>query len=721
MTYKIALAAILTSGLVGCGGQTDPKAAETESYAIPEGPRSITGGDLLHADRNTSEWLSYGRTWSEQRYSPLQTINRGNVSALSLAWYADLDTARGQEATPLVVDGKIYTTTAWSKVLAFDAASGEPLWEYDPEVPGETGVKACCDVVNRGLATWQDKLYFGTLDGRLIALDRNTGEPVWTTHTFESDAPYTITGAPRVIDGLVIIGSGGADMGPVRGNVAAYDAETGEEVWRFYTVPDAPSTEDQPEYLKRAADTWTGEWWELGGGGTVWDAMAYDPELGLLYIGVGNGAPWNQQFRSPEGGDNLYLSSIVAIDAKTGEYAWHFQTTPGETWDFTATQHIILAELELDGQQRKVLMQAPKNGFFYVLDRETGEFLSANNYTNVTWAVGIDPKTGRPIEAEKVRYKNGRSYISPGALGGHNWHPMAYNPEEELVYIPVHNAPQPYGTDDSWTPLPLGWNTAVGSQAKIAAITDGELKSYDRPIEDVTTSSETPASYQPVEKRDLPIGALVAWDPKTQSEKWRVDHLSMWNGGVLTTGGGLVFQGTATGDFRAYNSSDGTQLWSYPIQTGAIAAPMTFELDGEQHIALLAGWGGVLGLRFGFQPNRSRLLVFKLDGTTELPAPEDFQPVLDPPTFEVDEEQAKSGAKIFSDFCGVCHGDGKVLPNLKFSGALHQESTWMAIVKDGALKDRGMVSFSSVLTDDELLAVRQYIVQQAQKDAPRTK
>jgi PQQ-dependent dehydrogenase (methanol/ethanol family) len=350
---------------------------------------SATGGitaQRVMAD-DGANWLSYGRTYDEQRFSPLNQITQANVGELGLAWYADMDTARGQEATPLVIDGKIYFSTAWSKAKAYDAVSGKLLWEYDPKVPGETAVKACCDVVNRGMAAWDDKLYMGTLDGRLVALDRATGKEVWSVVTVDQTKPYTITGAPRAINGLILIGNGGAEMG-VRGYVTAYDAQTGKQVWRFYTVPDKPGNNDE-EYLKKAEATWKGEWWKLGGGGTVWDAMAYDPELDLLYIGVGNGSPWNQAYRSPGGGDNLYLSSIVAIRAKTGEYVWHYQQTPGETWDFTATQHIMLADMEIDGKTRKVLMQAPKNGFFYVLDRTNGQFISGNAYAPVNWAKGL--------------------------------------------------------------------------------------------------------------------------------------------------------------------------------------------------------------------------------------------------------------------------------------------------------------------------------------------
>ncbi len=410
---------------------------------------AVNAARILKAD--TSEWLSYGRTYDEQRFVPLDAINQENVAQLGLDWFADLDTARGQEATPIVIDGVLYITTAWSKVKAYDGLTGKLLWEYDPKVPGETAVKGCCDVVNRGLAAWGGNLFLGTLDGRLVALDRKTGKEVWSKVTVNQDEPYTITGAPRVIDGKVIIGNAGAEMG-VRGYISAYDAADGEELWKFYTVPDKPGSNEE-KYLSDAEKTWKGEYWKQGGGGTVWDAMAFDPELDLLYIGVGNGSPWNQAYRSPGGGDNLYLSSIVAIRPKTGEYVWHFQTTPGETWDFTATQHIMLADMDIGGKTRKVLMQAPKNGFFYVLDRETGEYISGKNYVDVTWATGLDAK-GRPIDNPDSRYdKTGKPWIGlPGAGGGHNWHPMAFSPKENLVYIPSILAAFPYIPVGDWNP-----------------------------------------------------------------------------------------------------------------------------------------------------------------------------------------------------------------------------------------------------------------------------
>ncbi|HLT01695.1 MAG TPA: PQQ-dependent dehydrogenase, methanol/ethanol family, partial [Geminicoccaceae bacterium] len=534
----------------------------------------IDADRLTNAAADSANWITYGRDYAEQRYSPLDQISAETVGELGLVWFADLDTARGQEGTPLVIDGTIYITTAWSKVKAYDGATGEPLWQYDPEVPGEIAPKACCDVVNRGMAAWGDRLYLGTLDGRLVALDRNSGEEVWSKLTVDPDKQYTITGAPRVIDGKVIIGNSGAEFG-VRGYITAYDVEDGEELWRFFTVPGAPDEDDpEPEYLAKARGTWNGEFWEHGGGGTVWDAMAYDPELDLLYIGTGNGSPWNQAYRSPGGGDNLYLSSIVAIRPDSGEYVWHYQTTPADTWDFTATQHIMLADLTIDGRERKVLMQAPKNGFFYVLDRATGELISADNYVPQNWTSGIDMATGRPIVNPQARYdRTGQPFIgTPGAGGGHSWHPMAFHPGEGLVYIPAIEAAFPYFPEAGWKPDPnRGMNTGL------------DLAAGAMPADPAAREAAIAATK----------GALIAWDPVTQQEHWRVPHAGPWNGGLLATGGGLVFQGTGQGQFAAYSAAEGRQLWSFAAGTGIIAPPVTYTVNGEQYVAVLAGYGGV--------------------------------------------------------------------------------------------------------------------------------
>jgi quinohemoprotein ethanol dehydrogenase len=691
----LALGAVCLFALASCQKQS----------AMNE-PGAVTSARLIGAETDNDNWLTYGRTYDEQRHSPLTKINAETVKDLGLEWSADLDTGRGQEATPIVIDGKIYITTAWSKVKAYDGITGKLLWEYDPQVPGETGVKACCDVVNRGLAAWGDRLYFGTLDGRLIALDRESGKPVWSKVTVDQSKPYTITGAPRIIDGKVIIGNGGAEMG-VRGYVAAYSADTGDELWKFYTVPDAPG-KNEPEYLKKAEATWKGEWWSQGGGGTAWDAMAYDPELDLLYIGVGNGSPWNQAYRSPGGGDNLYLSSIVAIRPKTGEYVWHYQTTPGETWDYTATQHIMLADLNIDGKPRKVLMQAPKNGYFYVLDRATGKLISAKNYAPVNWSSGIDMATGRPIENPEARIdKTGKPMlVTPGPLGAHNWHPMAFDPKSGLVFIPQQETTFPYIPQTGWKKAAVGFN--IG---------------FDMAAGAMPADAKVRAGAAAITK-----GALVAWDPVTQKERWRVQHEGPWNGGMLATAGGLVFQGNAAGEFAAYSTENGKKLWSFDARTGVVAPAATYTIKGEQYVAVLAGWGGAFPITAGVLQgkggpvrNVSRLLVFKLGAKGTLPpAPKLADSPLDPPPFRGDPALALAGGQDFARYCGTCHGDaavgGSVLPDLRRSGALGDQKTWQTIVHDGALKANGMISFAKVLTPARIEATRQYVLKRANED-----
>ena len=707
---KWAAGAAMGIALASC------QTADTISGSAPATPVTaaevgqVDSADLLSAAANNANWLTYGRDYAEQRFSPLSQINSSNVGQLGLAWYADMDTARGQEATPLVIDGQLFVTTAWSKVKAYDATTGAPLWEYDPQVPGETAVKACCDVVNRGVAAWGDMLFLGTLDGRLVALDRATGEEAWSTVTVDQSMNYTITGAPRVIDGKVIIGNGGAEY-TTRGYVSAYDAETGEMLWRFYTVPGAPEdAASEPAHLAAARETWSGEWWGLGGGGTVWDSMAYDAELDLLYIGVGNGSPWNQAYRSPGGGDNLYLSSIVALRPDTGEYVWHYQTTPGDTWDFTATQHIMLADLEIGGEMREVLMQAPKNGFFYVIDRATGELISANNYVPQNWTTGIDMATGRPIEVPEARYGDtGVPFVSsPGAGGAHNWHPMAFHPDEGLVFIPAIEAAFPYVPEENWEPDPnYGFNVGIDQSAGF-----------------LPADPEVRAASAAATK-----GALIAWDPVAQEERWRVQYPGPWNGGALATGGGLVFQGTAAGDMAAYSVTDGAELWRFRAQTGVVAPPITYMIDGEQYVAVLAGWGGIWALApggflnetSGPVQNISRLLVFKLGGDGELPPePELVRLPLDPPPFRGTEEQVASGTYDYGRYCGGCHGDNAVgstvLPDLRRSAVLQSEQVWQTIVHDGALGPRGMVGFAESLSPERIEAIRQFVIFRSNQD-----
>jgi quinohemoprotein ethanol dehydrogenase len=666
-------------------------------------PAQVDATRIVQADQDPGNWLTHGRTYSEQRFSPLAKIDAGNVKQLGLAWFVDLDTHRGQEATPLIIDGVLYSTSAWSKVQAIDAASGKLLWQYDPEVPGETGVKACCDTVNRGVAAYEGKLFLGTLDGRLVALDAATGNEVWSVVTVDQTQAYTITGAPRVIKGKVIIGNGGAEFG-VRGYISAYDAQSGKMLWRFYTVPGDPSKPFEAPILEQAAKTWRGEWWKLGGGGTVWDSMAYDPELDLLYIGTGNGSPWNQQYRSPGGGDNLFLSAIVALKPDTGDYVWHYQSTPGETWDFTATQHIVLADLTIEGQPRKVLMQAPKNGFFYVVDRTSGQLISAKPFVPVSWASEIDLKTGRPVENPMARFMNPKepALVTPGPYGAHNWHPMSFSPQTGLVYLPAQELAMAYLHNPKFQQSSLGFNIGIDVTA-IMMPDDPQIRA---------------AALATVR------GALKAWDPVTQTEKWSVQHPGAWNGGVLSTAGNLVFQGNVGGEFVAYNAADGTKLWSFPAQTGIVAAPATYTIGDDQYVAVLAGWGGTYAISGGDASrlggpaiNRSRVLAFKLGGTAALPEPPAVQTLAKPPVLVGDAQLARQGQIAFHTFCSTCHGDsavgGGVVPDLRWSPTNRSEQAWRDVVIDGERKDRGMVSFAAVMSGAEAESIRAYVIKRA--------
>ena len=678
-----------------------PVAAQQSEYGA-----AIDAERLQGADSENESWLSYGRTYDEQRYSPLDQINRDTVSELGLSWYADMTTSRGQESTPVVVDGALYITTAWSLVHAFDVRGGERLWTYDPQVDRAKGRDACCDVVNRGVAAWDGKIFVGTLDGRLVALDSASGDVEWEVATVDASLPYTITGAPRVVKGKVLIGNAGAEYG-VRGFVTAYDAETGEQAWRFYTVPGNPADGYESDVMTAAADTWTGAWWNLGGGGTVWDAMAYDPELDLLYIGVGNGSPWNQALRSPGGGDNLFLSSIVALDPDDGSYRWHYQTTPGETWDYTATQHIMLADLEIEGDIRRVVMQAPKNGFFYVLDAEDGGLISANNYTPVNWATHIDLQTGRPAEVADARYEksNNPAIVLPGPLGGHNWYPMAFSQDTGLVYIPVTENFMGYVADGEFVTDPDGWNTGVD---------------FGRGFQLVMSQPEIPSN----------ASLLKAWNPVTQEEVWRVQHpIGEGNAGVLATAGGLVFQGTRSGEFVAYNDETGEALWTDYVQAGVMAAPATFTVDGEQHIALLVGSPALPKAGPGAaEPttvasrNNSRLLIYRAGGDAMLPSNPITTSVegdFEIPQIEASNELLSQGETAYNRNCSVCHGPmgislrADTYPDLRLSRRIATQNSWAAVVLEGELSDAGMVSFDSELSDSDAEAIRTYIINQA--------
>ena len=660
------------ASLIAC----DP-GTSSETDARAEVAASVDEAALASPDSRPGEWMSHGRDLLEQRFSPLERITDANADELGLVWAYATGTDRGLEATPVVVDGVMFATGSWSVVFALDARTGEELWTWDPGVDPEYDDIACCDVVNRGVAVYQGKVYVGVLDGRLAALDASTGELVWEVMTVDQTKPYSITGAPRVVAGNIVIGNGGAEYG-VRGYVTAYDAETGEEAWRFYTVPGDPSEPFESKAMEIAAETWTGDkYWEYGGGGTAWDSMAYDPALNLLYVGTGNGSPWNRHIRSPEGGDNLYLSSVVALNADTGELEWFYQTTPGDHWDYTAVQHILLADVSIDGAPRKVLMQAPKNGYFYVLDRTNGELLSAKPYVDITWSTGIDPE-GRPIENPEADYLNVANQVRPGPLGGHNWQPMSYNPGTGLVYIPVQENARYFAHEADFTFEPGRWNLGTIGRGE-----HDEMFEYEWPSE----------------------GHLLAWDPIAQEERWRVPYVNYWNGGTLSTAGNLVFQGTATGDFAAYRATDGELRWQSWLGTGIVAAPITYEVDSVQYVSILAGWGGAFakGIR-----NEGKLYTFALGGSENLPDPPQLPP-LEAIEQTADASAIEHGGELFRVYCNRCHGGGTTLIDLRRS-ATGTFELYPDILLDGLYEPQGMRSYGQVFDEDDVAAIRAWVI-----------
>jgi alcohol dehydrogenase (cytochrome c)/quinohemoprotein ethanol dehydrogenase len=711
MNHRIPAIAALGLAMAACG-QSQPS-PQPPAAAVPAAQTALKPAAAVDAERLTAadsepgNWMSTGRDYGEQHFSPLRKIEAGNVKQLGLAWAYDLDTAhRGQESTPLVVDGVMYVTSAWSKVFALDAKTGAPIWTYDPKVPGKAAINACCDVVNRGAAAWKGRIYSGTLDGRLIALDAATGKLVWEVMTVPEGRRYAITGAPRVVKGMVLIGNGGAENG-MRGYVTAYDADTGNQVWRFYTVPGDPAKPFESPALERAAKTWKGEWWKLGGGGPVWDAIVYDPTLDLIYIGVGNGTPWN---RSKIGGDALYLSSIVALKADSGEYVWHYQTTPHDGWDFDSCSPLILADLQIRGAKRAVIMQAPKNGFFYVLDRATGELLAADPFTTTTWAKRIDLKTGRPVVEKGADYgESGKPFVSmPGPGGGHSWQPMSFSPQTNLVYFPVTDVAFPYIPEKNATYHDLAWNTGVDFNA-------GSLP------QDPKTKAQIIGSLK---------GHLVAWNPVSNKEVWRAELGHPWNGGVVSTAGNLVFQGNAMGEFVAYRADSGERLWSAETQAGVLAAPISYEVAGVEYVAVEVGWGGAFGLAAGelalkshIASNPPRILVYTLGGTATLPALAAASPkVLDPPPDIASAATVAAGKKLYHTFCSNCHGDSAtgsgVLPDLRYSSVIKDARAMDVIVRQGSLQENGMIAFKDEVSPQDLEQIRAYVVHRANEDKP---
>jgi quinohemoprotein ethanol dehydrogenase len=680
--------------------------ALAQTKGSPEHIKATTSAvDSASIKANTAtsnDWPTIGLDYGETRFSKLNQINTDNVKKLGLVWSYSLESSRGVEATPVVIDGIMYQTASWSVVHAIDARTGKKIWSFDPGVDREKGYKGCCDVVNRGVAVYNGKVFVAAYDGRLIALDAATGAKVWEKDTLiDHEHSYTITGAPRAFNGKVVIGQGGAEYG-TRGYVTAYDTETGNQVWRWFTVPGDPSKPFEDASMEAAAKTWdpAGKYWLNGGGGTPWDTITYDPDLNLVYIGTGNGSPWNRDIRSPSGGDNLYLASLVALNADTGKYAWHYQETPGDHWDYTSTQPMILADINIDGAARKVILHAPKNGFFFVIDRTNGKFISAKNFVDVNWATGYDAN-GRPIEVPAARGEAPYDSI-PGPFGAHNWHPMSYNPQTGLVYLPAQGVPlnltpEKTFTQNAATPGKFGGSTGWNVGFMLNA-----------------TPPKAPA-----------YGRLLAWDPVKQKEAWRAEYVAPWNGGTLTTAGNLVFQGTADGRFIAYNAATGEKLWETPTGTGVVAAASTYLIDGKQYVSVAVGWGGVFGIsqRVTELQSPGTVYTFAVDGTAPLPAFVKYQTEGLLAGVSYDPKDVPEGTAIYVAACVTCHGVPGVDKggNVKNLGYVSKDT--ITNLKDfvfkGPFRDQGMPDFTGKLTEADVVKVQAFI--QGTADAIRPK
>jgi alcohol dehydrogenase (cytochrome c)/quinohemoprotein ethanol dehydrogenase len=666
------LAAI--TGLVGC------QVAEAASS-------TVDAKRLLAADspENAGQWMMYGRDYSEQRFSPLTQINAKNVAELGLAWYADLAERGGvYETTPVVVDGRIYVTSPWSKVYAFDAKTGKLLWKYDPKVPGEYAVKLCCGIVNRGVAVWKGKVIWGTLDGRLIAADAMSGQKAWEVQATDPKKWLSITGAPRIADGRIFIGEAGSEF-EERGYLAAYNAENGKELWRWWSVPGDPSKPfEQPE-LAKAAKTWSGEYWKFGGGGTPWDGITYDPVTGYVYLGTGNGAPWPSEVRSPGGGDNLFTASVVALDAKTGKYIWHYQESPSENFDFDSTAQLTTADLVINGQKRHVVMHAPKNGVFYVFDAKTGKVVSANLFVpTANWLTGFD-KDFQPILNPEANYgKTDKGFYLVG-FQSHVWYPMSFNPGTGLVYVPTN-----YGS--------FGYVAEAGAKMGNQLLSINIMK---RP--EGAPPKINGGQY------------LVAWDPVKQKAAWEQHEGNGWSG-TMTTAGNLVFQGTNPHNFTAFRADNGEKLWTTDAQAQIVGGSASYAIDGEQYVAVVAAGEGPFSGGGYWAPNYARLLVYKIGGKVTLPAHEKYTPPpLNPPAEFGDQTLLTKGETQYTEHCASCHGNNtarvsSLFPDLRYAGPLWSSDAFKAVVIDGALQANGMVSFQKVLTPEDAEAIRAYVV-----------
>ena len=679
MAFRHLVAAALAGlALAACGSGGDRAA-------------NVVGAEQIGAG---ADWVSRMGGEAAPAYSRLDEIDIATVDRLGLEFAVDLPGETTLEATPIAVGGTVYFTGTHAKTYAVDGRTGATRWTYDPESWKFNPAKLHLNfAASRGLAHADGRIFIAAFDGRLIALDAGSGKELWSAETLSRTSMQWISGAPYIFKDKVIVGQAGADMGE-RGYVTAYDQKTGKQAWRFYPVPGSPADNKGDALMERAAKTWYGQWWKGKTGGGPWGDIAYDAELDLVYIGSANPGQVDTATIAKHDGDQLFASSIIALDADTGAYKWHYQVNPKDAWDFGSNTQITLADLLIEGKPRKVLMQAPKNGFLYTIDRETGKFISAGKIVKVTWAERIDPKTGRPVEAENIRFQKGDVVIWPNPTGAHNWHSQSFSPKTGLLYIPaMHNGVR-YSKDRIAGGVFVN-NTWVGSE--MADERDGK-------------------------------GSLVAWDPVAQTEVWRVMHRNIWNGGVMSTAGNLVFQGDAYGKFRAHDALTGKELWSYDAGLGIIGAPMSYAVDGRQYVAVLVGWGGsasvgsdVMNVGWKYGANTRRLLVFALDGKARLPrepGPSGTLEPVDDPAFAIDAGKAEAGKTLFL-YCMLCHGRdaisaGSPGPDLRESALAMDSQAFRKVVHDGELIARGMPRYD-FLSEEQVTQLYHYVRQEARR------
>jgi quinohemoprotein ethanol dehydrogenase len=694
--------------------------------AAPRSPGSVDADRMKSAASDPGNWLATGRDQQGTYYSPLTRINSRNVSKLGFAWQYDLGTYRGQEATPIVVDGVMYTSGTWGYVYAVDAATGKQIWRYDPQATHLAARHPCCDLVNRGVAVWKGRVYVASVDGRLHALDAATGTRIWEADTIiDHKMPYSSTGAPQIAGRVVVIGNSGADMGQggVRGYVSAYDLDTGAFKWRVFTVPPEPGHAYESPALEAAARTWDSPRnpkYPLGG--TAWDGFAYDPALDLVYFGTGNAAPYDSRQIGPSNLDELYTASILAVHADSGQLAWHYQTTPHDHWDFDSVQKLVMADLLVDGKPRQTIMQASKNGFFYVLDRASGELLSAANYTYVNWASKVDLKTGKPLVTQQADWSRKPSNLYPSWAGGHTWNPMSYSLTTHLVYIPVLDVPNI-------------WVDMAGNGGSVKYI-DGFFTVNGIMPDDTYNASDLRGMFGPLPEKASLTGTrkeklvrelIRAWDPVAGKTVWEHETSSGirgYDGGVMSTAGNLVFQGRGSGELWVYAADSGKVLKTIPTGSHIMAAPTTYTVNGEQYVAVQAGYGGA-AITVGTIPpssaaakfqNTNRIMAFKLGGpAVPTPAPRAQEKIQKPPEQTASADSIQAGETKFVQECSRCHVFGpSVTPDLRnLSPSLH--AAFEDIVLRGAVAPTGMESFGDLLTAQDVQNIHAYLIDQAWK------